>query len=88
VEISALEKLIKVVLLNEDPAKVEGSELTRELGIRRRPLDDFAQAGIYTMENTAKVKQVRIFKNDSLQITFAKQEYAEKVAQALLATEA
>jgi len=81
-EVLALEKLINVIVLNENASKTS-SNMAWIIDSFRRPLEDFSQARIYHYDNGI-IKSFRIYKNGKFEIEFHQKDYAEEVAKALL----
>lgn len=80
-KIDALEKLINILILGEEPAKTEGKYISNEIR-RFRTYEDHSQARHYIFENGV-LTGFKIFKNGKFQIQFTMEEEARKIAEEL-----
>jgi len=80
-EISALGKLIRIVLLKEEASKTDSRMVMAIDSFRSH--EDYSQARSYYYDNGI-IKSFRIYKNGKFEVEFHKKSYAEEVAKALL----
>ncbi|OYT30464.1 MAG: hypothetical protein B6U95_00025 [Thermofilum sp. ex4484_82] len=81
-KITALEKLINIVLNNEKPRNAKTMGIS-EMIYMASHLYDYSQARNYVFDNEY-ISGIRIYKNGKFEIKFKKEDYARKVAKALL----
>jgi hypothetical protein len=79
-QIAALDKISKVVLAGADPATVT-SDIPRILRGRRTPSAVFCRIEV---DEPHGILAIRVFRNDRLDVQYANQESARKVAEVLV----